>query len=521
MAVGTGNIRVTGTALEPADIGFHIHPGILTGHGLQLCQQLLQNGSMEFKGFVQVFGSLAAQEQLEHTPQVHIEVLGDVLAHHVVHILTNGIRLLLIGQGCHDGHEAAQQIRHLLGLGDRNLTALGTGQVAALLIAGVGAVPVAVNRLLQCLHGLEAFFPGEIAVTAAGRIYQEAADGDFAGLPCQLENQIKEVQTHAAQLRAITEAVTVVNQVNIRHFLGSVNVAAKIAVHMVIATELVQRFQHIAGFPQRAIVGIPVHRLPEGAVGFLTVGPQIQEIHLIRQIIHKPLHHTGHCPDARRRIRPHAPAVIEQACAGNQLMQRLISVLRVIDVDVDEILHPGGNMMLCRGAAHKIAGGAVCLNPNFHEGLDKGLIHGIFRVEAGDGLGGGIVILDPLAAEIAGIGIERPEFQCGFIWNQGNHHLHAQALGILDGIPNHIPACNVLGGDFDAGQPQLDKGLFPGVAVPAVQTVGVNFVAGVFIQLLPPLCLIEKCAVVIHPLTDGVAHFEFRTLLQSQTIRQR
>ena len=202
-------------------------------------------------------------------------------------------------------------------------------------------------------------------------------------------------------------------------------------------------------------------------------------------------------------------------------MQRLISVLRVIDVDVDEILHPGGNMMLCRGAAHKIAGGAVCLNPNLYKGLDKDLIHGILRVEAGDGLGSGIVILDPLAAEIAGVGIERPEFQRGFIRNQGNHHLHAQALGILDGIPNHIPACNVLGGDFDAGQPQLDKGLFPGVAVPAVQTVGVNFVAGVFIQLLSPLCLIEKCTIVIHPLTDGVAHFEFRALLQGQAIRQR
>ena len=104
VGVLAGNVRVTGAALQPAHNVFYIHLGVGAGHHFQLGQQLFHHRGVQLKGLVQIFRSFAAQEQLQQAAQVHVKVFGNVLAHHIVHILADGVGLFVIGQGGHGGH---------------------------------------------------------------------------------------------------------------------------------------------------------------------------------------------------------------------------------------------------------------------------------------------------------------------------------------------------------------------------------------------------------------------------------
>ena len=378
---------------------------------------------------------------------------------------------------------------------------------------------ITIDSLFQRFHGFYANFGCQTAVTALGGIFQKTLDGNIFGVPCQLEDQIKEVQADTAQLGAVAKAVAVFHNAGVGHLLSGFNVAGKIPVHVVIAAKFVQRLQHIAGLAQRAVVGIAVHRVTEGGIGLLAVGPQVQHIHFIRHGIHKALHHAGHRPNAGRGVGAHPPSVKENTGFGHQLMHSFIGVLGIVDADVDVIIYGGGNMAFARGRGHKVVHRAVFFDPDFDEGLEESLEHGIFRVQAGLGLGGGVVVLDPLAAKVAGIGIKLVEVLRHLIRRQGDHNVNAQGLCIFNGIADCIAAGDIFGFDLDARHAQLNESHLAGIAVPAVQPVRVDLVAGVFVQFFAALGFVQESAVVIYPLANSVAELECGAFHDGQVIR--
>lgn len=180
------------------------------------------------------------------------------------------------------------------------------------------------------------------------------------------------MQAEAAQLRGVAKALPVGHHGGVRHFLGRFDVPLKAPVQVVVAAKLVDGLQDILCPAQGAVVLVPVHGLPEGVYGFLAVGPQIQEVHLLRQRVHKALHHPRHGPDGGRRVGPHAPAVKEEAGVRHGLADGLVGILGKVHVDVDKVLNVRGDVVFRGRRGGEMPAGAIGLNPGFHAGADQG-----------------------------------------------------------------------------------------------------------------------------------------------------
>ena len=175
--------------------------------------------------------------------------------------------------------------------------------------------------------------------------------------------------------------------------------------------------------------------------------------------------------------------------------------------------------MLRRWAGRKMTAGAICLDPCLHKRLYKRFIQRIIRIKERNSLRCSAVVFHPLTSKIARVGIHLAKFKTCLLNHHLHHRIHTEAACILRCIPCHLHTRNILLRDRFDRNTHLLKCALAHIGVPAVETIGVDFVARVHIQFPPPLLLVEKRAEVVHPLSHGMAEFERRPLHQRQ-IRQ-
>ena len=326
------------------------------------------------------------------------------------------------------------------------------------------------------------------------------------------------MQAEAAKLRRVAEALAVLHDGGIRHLAGGFNVALEAAVQVIVAAELVDRLEDIPRAAQRAVICVAVHWLAEGVNRLLAVRPQVEEIDLLGQRLDKAFHDARHRPDVRRRVGAHAPAVEEEAGVRHDLADGVVGIFREVQIDLDEVLDVRRDMVLRRRGGGEVAARAVRLDPRLHARLDEAAVERIVGIEVRHDVGRGGVVLDPLAAEIAGVRVHSAELEARLLRQKVDHRLHAEAARILGRLADSAHPLEILLCDGLRGDAHLLEDALAEVAVPGVEAERVDLVPREELELAAALLPREEGGEIVHPLADRVAEAE-RGALDRQAVR--